>query len=274
MADVQGILLNTGRGLITSSMIGFSMFAPLKFRVGNSFGFTPDPADTDIRGALTYEGSSALMTSRRLAEDAARYVCTIPESEGDFDIGNIVFFGTMWNNDPIPLFSVSLPYLYHKQVASPSFEGQPFPTPGSRFICNVTIKHSLEATGVTVTITTPTFASFPTYEDENSVPTPGLNPWSTYIISKDSRTGGPTFVFTDENEVTWGIPATQLLREPNFGDADGGYTGDGYTKEVRSYISGGTFTTDEAVYRGTIGGESFTEAAENFIGNIGGVNWT
>lgn len=272
--DVKGILLNAGKDLITSSMTGFSLFAPFKYEIGNAYGFDPNATDTTARGTIVHTGNALEVQSRRMSEDTARYTITIPESAGPFSIGNIVLYCTMWNATPIPMFSVVLPFLYEKAVSNSIVSNNvQYPTPGNRFIVNITIKHSVEATGVTVNIQTPTFSSLPFYADDTTYPPPGLNPWTTFVLHYDSRTNMPSLVTTRADGTQWGIPSWQNIRNPKFGVADGGQMGDGYAPTGLSYLWGQRYSTPPSSYRGKIGGSSYAFPAGNFIGNLGGSDY-
>lgn len=271
-ADVKGILLKTGKSLLTSSLTGFSLFAPIKYEIGNSYGFTPDENDTVARGSIVYTGSSLEVQSRQLSEDTARYIITVPETAGPFSIGNIVLYGSMWNADPVPMFSVVLPFLYAKEKSLASVvSGTQYPVPGNRFIINITIRHSLEATTVNVTITTPTFSSLAYFTDETNYPPPATNPWTTFVLHNDSRTHMPAMVMTRSDGTQWGIPTWQSIRDPKFGIADGGQMGDGYAPTGMTFIWGQQYTTPAASFKGSIGGTSYTMPSSTFIGNLGGL---
>lgn len=275
MSDVKGVLLNSGKQLITSTLTGFSVIAPHSFAIGTTYGFEPDATDTAPRGTVVYTGGASLVQARALSDDTARYVLTVPESEGPFDIGNIVFYGTMWDNQPIPMFSVVLPFAYKKEIsASSASAGLVYPTPGNRFIINITIKHSLDVTQVNVTVTTPTFSSLAFFKDNNTYPPPALNPWTSFVLHNDTRTGSPALVTTRSDGVQWGVPFWQSIRSPKFGILDAGVSGDKYKQEGSpTYIWGQSYTTPAAHFRGVIGGSSYTMGAANFLGNIGGATY-
>lgn len=274
-ADVKGVLLKAGKSLLTSSLTGFSLFAPIKYELGSDFGFTPDENDTVPRGTVVYTGSALEVQSRQLSEDTARYVITVPETEGPFSFGNIVLYGSMWNADPIPLFSVVLPFLYTKEKSNATVStGTQYPIPGNRFVVNIAIKHSLEATTVNVTVATPLFSSLAYFTDNTNYPPPALNPWTTFVLHNDTRTSMPAFVVTRGDGTQWGIPTWQSIRDPKFGVADGGQCGDAYAPTGMTFLWGQTYLTPAAAYKGTIGGTSYTMPSFNFIGNLGGLGYT
>lgn len=281
MADtpnVKGIILTKGKRLITSSMTGFSLFAPSKYEIGDGYGFDPDENDTGVRGTLVYTGSDLDVQARQLADDTACYTISVPEGVGPFNVGNIMLYGTMWNNEPVPLFSIVLPFQYYKDISDSTYSvgSGHLPVPGNRLIINITIKHSLETEQITVNILTATFSSLPFYPDENNYPPPGLNPWTAFVIHRDSRVGTPALVVTDSNHTSWGVPCWQNIRDPSFGMLIGGFTGDDYTPDQRTFLFGQFFDTPDEVFRGTIGGTAFTTASGHFVGNLGGSfngNW-
>lgn len=272
MADTKAVLLNVGKRLITGALTGFSPIGPHSFRVGDSAGYEPSPNDTEIDGDEVFIGFAGLMQARRIAEDTVRYTLTIPESKGPFSIGNIVMYGTHYDNEPTPFIKVVLPFKVVKRVSNPDLSNpNPFPEPGNRFVVNITLKHSIAETTVNVTVTPQTFAGLPYYDTSLSVPPPLLNPYNQYVIHNHFNTNSPTIVVKAADGQSWGIAYMQNVRSPKFGIIDGGNGGDNHLASNYAYAWGQFYLTPNEYYSGQVGGSSYTDPNDSFMGTVGGL---
>lgn len=267
MSDVSAILLQSGKKLITGALTGFTAIGPVKFRVGSLAGFEPDKLDTDIRGPLVFEGLAGLIQARQTADDTVRYTLTITEKFGPFDIGNIVLFASLGDGVEKALVSVVLPFSVKKYPADPDLgTTQPFPVPGSRFIVNITIKHSIDGDAVSVVVVPPEFSSLAYFDTEMTVPPSLVNPYSQFVIHNDSRTNTPTLGSKRADGSYWGIPFWQNLRSPKYGVIDGGRTGDGHKAEQGSFAWGYFYLTPDFDLSGQLGGTGYNQ--DNDLGYV------
>lgn len=274
MADVKAVLLNDGKRLITGALAGFTGIAPVKFRVGDMAGFTPDVNDVDIRGQLVFEGLSGLMQARRLADDTVRYTLVITESYGPFYVGNIVMFAAHADNAPEALVSVVLPFKVKKTVSNPDIGAlQPFPVPGSRLTINITIKHSIDGDDIVVQVVNPEFSSLPFFDLQTEVPPPAINPWSQFVIHNDTRLDTPTLITKRSDGTQWGIPFWQNFRSPKFGVIDGGTTGDNHKPNAGSFLWGYFYLTPNEYLKSIIGQSGYIQSELNYVGQVGGISY-
>jgi hypothetical protein len=275
MADTKAVLLGVGKRLITGALTGFSPIGPHSFRVGDAAGFVPSVNDTDITGDDVFTGYAGLMQARRIADDTVRYTLTIPESKGPFSIGNIVMYGTHYDNEPTPFIKVVLPFKVVKRVSNPDLNNpNPFPEPGNRFVINITLKHSVTETIVSaVTVTPQNFAGLPFYDTSLSIPPPAMNPYNQYVVHNHFATNSPTIVVKKANGQSWGISYMQNIRSPKFGIIDGGNVGDNHLASNYAYAWGQFFLTPNEYYSGQIGGSSFTDQDSSFLGSVGGLSF-
>lgn len=273
MSDVKAVLLNSGKNLITGNLTGFTALGPTEFRIGNQAGFVPLKTETGPRGAMVFAGKSGLIQSRRLAEDTVRYTMTITEKYGPFDIGNIVMYASHADGMQRALFMVVLPFKVAKKVADPDAgSANPFPTPGSRFTINVTIKHSIEADDIIVEVIDPQFSSLPYFDTQFSVPPSITNPYATFVIHNDTRVNTPVLATKRGTGDYWGIPFFQNLRSPKFGVIDGGEMGDDHKEDQGSFAWGYFYLTPNDLLDGKIGGTGYIQDNDlGYVDVVGGV---
>lgn len=273
MADVKAVLLQTGKNLFSAALSGVSLVTPHSFKIGDMAGFTPDSADTAPRGNNVFSAGIGLIQFRQIAADTVRYTMTLPESVGPFDVGNVVMYGTLVDNSPVPLVSVVLPFKYNKVIATGSSNQGGVPTPGSRFVINVTIKHSLDSQLVSVTITTPLFSSLGFFEDQFTIPASSGNPWNQFVIHNDTRLDTPSLIMKRTDGAYFGIPFWKRANDPKFNVFSGGVIGDNYKSDIPVFF-GNYYLTPEDKYRGDIGGGSYTQDDNQFAGDVGGATYT
>lgn len=273
MADVKAVLLQTGKNLFSAALSGVSLVTPHSFKIGDMAGFTPDSADTAPRGNNVFSAGIGLIQFRQIASDTVRYTMTLPESVGPFDVGNVVMYGTLVDNSPVPLVSVVLPFKYNKVVATGSSNQGGVPTPGSRFVINVTIKHSLDSQLVSVTITTPIFSSLGFFEDQFTIPASSGNPWNQFVIHNDTRLDTPSLIMKRTDGAYFGIPFWKRANDPKFNVFSGGVIGDNYKADIPVFF-GNYYLTPEDKYRGDIGGGAYTQDDNQFAGDVGGATYT
>lgn len=274
-ADVKGLLLNDGKRLITGVLTGFSPIGPVKFRVGSTAGFTPNPNAVNVTGPLVFEGLTGLIQTRRIADDTVRYTMTIPESYGPFMIGNIVLYCAHVDNAPQALVQVILPFQVKKEKSNPDLaNASPFPTPGNRFTINVTIRHSIESEEVTVEVINPEYSQLAYFDTQLEVPAPPLNPWGQFVVHRDTRMETPTLITKRSDGTYWGVPFWQNFRSPKFGVIDGGNTGDNHLGEPGSFLWGYFYLTPNSVLKGQIGGAGYIQDNNlGFTGTVGGESY-
>lgn len=274
MADVKSVVLNPGKALLTRALTGLQLFEPSYFGVGDNFGYEPLATDTGPSGTLVFTGNRLLVQRKQLSNDTARYILTIPEGEGPFTIGNIVLYAENVDDDiPTPFIEVVLPFAYSKQVADPNLQQALYdgvPLPGNRFVCNINIKHTLEAISVSVSIVTPTFSSLGFYESVAQIPAPTLNPWKTFVAHDDPRVSRPVMVVKRNDDTYWGIPFWQNFRDPMFGVLDGGVAGDNYKPRPANYEWGYTYQTPDVKFSGLLGGSTYETDDADYTDTVGG----
>lgn len=269
--DVGAVLLDAGKRLLTGALTGFTAIGPVKFRIGDTAGFTPDKTDTDIRGNLVFEGLSGLTQTRRIADDTVRYTLVITEEFGPFDIGNIVLFCSHADAEAEPMVSVVLPFKVRKNAGNVDLgDSLDVPTPGNRFVINITIQHSVEGSNVTVNVTDPQFSSLPFYATRYDIPAYQLNPWNQFVVHNDDRIGTPTLVTKRSDGSYWGIPFWQNFRSSKFGIFDGGVAGDGRAADNFGYAWGNFYLTIDSLYDGALGGSNYNDPPSSYVGVVGG----
>ena len=259
MPVLEGKILNAGKYIVSEAMAGLSSALPHHFDVGSAYGFSPSSADTVISGTKVFTGQGDLVQVNIVAEDTVRYVCSIPENYGPFDVGNMILFMTDTDGTVLPYFEVVLPVPVKKLQSEPSQTQDGYSVPGTRLAISIQIKHHEEAIIESIDILTPTYSSFPTFYSESDVPLGVGSTYGQFIVSYDTRTKGPVLYTIDADGVRWGMPFTHQLEDPNFGHMNGGIDGEGYGQEPDEIVWGGLFTTPNESYQAEpVGGGLFT----------------
>lgn len=274
MAEIKAVISTPGKLLLTQALTGYKLFRPAAFHIGSVIGFDPSPTADEVAGPVVFRGDRLDIQARAMAADTARYVLTVAEGEGPFEIGNIMMFAENDDQTMIPFAFIVLPFVYQKTVADPnipSVADSAVPIPGNRFVCNITIKHSIDATLMQVEVITPTFSSLASFRDLSVLPAPLLNQWDTFIIHDHEKTNSPSLATKRDDDTYWGVPFWQKLYHPDFGVIDGGRDGDGYKSDQSIYATGNTYLTPESKFRGRVGGGTYTTPDTDFLGTVGGI---
>lgn len=278
MADVKAVILTPGKALLTQALTGYKLFYPSRFDVAPNIGFIPSEGANIPNGPVVFSGNKNLIQARQMAVDTARFTLVIPEGEGPFQIGNIMMYAENDAGTVVPFAYIVLPFQYTKDISDPNLSNVPqnanVPIPGNRFVCNITIKHSITATSMSISIVTPTFSSLAFFDSMDRVPPPVLNPWTTFVSHDDERTNTPALLTRRNDDTYWGIPFWQNYRDPAFGTIDGGIIGDGYKARPEGYAWGNSYLTPNSKYSGTIGGSSYGTPNSDYNSTVGGLPYT
>lgn len=267
---IKGKVLDAGKVIVTNALVGQATSFASEFRVGDQAGFTFDSTETAPRGAIVHTGSQNDIAVTRIAIDTVRFVCSIPEGFGPFQMGNLVMYMENDDNDSVPFLAVSFPYQVLKQPSNDQVTTDGFTLPGTRFAISIELKHSDEETDVIINILPPDYSSLPSFATELDVPPGNSLTFKQFVINYDTRTKSPVLVTIDENNVRWATPLTQQIMDPSFGQLDGGMDGEGYGGHAYELVWGGWYTTPNSAYtENPVGGAAYTDTQLNTIGGAG-----
>lgn len=270
---LTGKVLNAGKHILTNALVGLATSYAAGFDVGDAYGFVLDPADTAVRGNIVYQGSTHDIAVLRVAEDTVRFTCSITEGLGPFQVGNLILFMQDENSNAVPFVEVVLPFPVIKQPSADQVTTSGVVLPGTRFAISITVKLTDQADNVVVEILPPDYSSLPSFGSELDVPPAAAMTFKQYVINYDSRVKTPVLYTIDENNVRWGIPFYQQMRDPRFGQLDGGMDGEGYGGEADELVFGMWYTTPAASYTvNPVGGAKYTDGDQ--LNTIGGATYT
>jgi len=270
---LKGRILNQGKGIVSAALVGLASSYAAGFKVGDVSGFTVDPTETAPRGEVTFEGKTEDVAVTRVSLDTVRFVCSISESHGPFRIGNIVLYMRDENGNAVPFVMVAFPFAVLKQPSADQVTTDGFTLPGSRFAVAITIKHSDELNDVEVVVLPPDYSSLATFANENEVPPGAALTFKQFVVAYDTRARTPVLFTVDHENVRWGNPFYQQIRDHRFGQLDGGMDGEGYGGEPDELVFGMFYTTDEADYtENPAGGAAYTDST--VLQTLGGSTYT
>lgn len=269
---IKGKVLHDGKIVVTNALIGQATSYACEFRVGDQAGFEFDTNETAPRGAIVHIGTQHDIAVTKIAIDTVRFVCSIPEGFGPFNMGNLVMYMQNDDNESVPFLAVSFPHQVLKQPSNDQVTTDGFTLPGTRFAVSIELKHSDEETDVIVNILPPDYSSLPSFATELDVPPGSSMTFKQFIINYDTRTKCPVLVTVDENNTRWATPLTQQIMDPSFGQLDGGMDGEGYGGHADELVWGGWYTSpNEAYTENPVGGASYTDSG---LRTIGGSSYT
>jgi hypothetical protein len=277
-AEVRAIVLDEGKQLVSGALVGTHTFGAFYFRLGTAYNFTPDGTATDVTGGF-WDSTANLVQTKNVSPGVTRYTMTIPEGVGPLEFGNIMLFANRSDGVKLPYLHIILPFPVRKEASSISSAGltaeDVYPRPGDRVVITATVVQRImdESTPVTVTVTAPSYAGLPLFDDETLVPPAATVSWEQFVIAEHTATGTPTIVAKRQSDDTyWAIPFFQDLKDPSFGTIDGGRAGEGYQPGVYTWVWGHRYMTDDADYSGQVGGFGYLTLNPN-APIIGGMSY-
>ena len=275
MSDISATFLHKGKSLISGALTGFSTLSIYSFKVGDTAGFTPSPDEVDIRGNKVFTGYPGLVQSKQIEDDTVRHTLVIPENAGPFTMGNVFIYAYNLDGIEVPFMAISFPFAVKKIRSDPQLDNSlSVPTPGTRFVINVEIKHSIFGEVLAVNVVSPEYSSLAFFDTESSVPPSNINPHNQFVVNRDTRVGAPVLVSKKSDGSLWGTPLNQDFRSPKFGILDGGNSGDNYLPNPIPVLSGALYTTDTDEFGGQIGGMPYNhEYNGNVDSSVGGTSY-
>lgn len=271
---ITGIVLDSGKSVISNSLVGLATSFASGFQVADQFGFPVDETDTAPRGNIVYNGPSQDIAVTRVAIDTVRFVCTIPEGVGPINMGNLVLYMQDQQSNVVPFISVAFPQRIVKTPSADQVTTDGFILPGSRFSISIEIKHSNNVNTVTITILPPDYSSLPTFATEAEMPPAASMTFKQAVVNFDTRSKTPVMYSIDHNNVRWGNPFYQQIRDPDFGQLDGGMDGEGWGGEAEEIIFGYFYTTADGDFTANpVGGAAYTDIDAN-LQTVGGATYT
>ncbi len=201
VTETTAVLTTAGLTAIVNQS-GGPAFKPSYFKCGSSL-ITPTASMTDVTDQV-YQGSD--ITYQATTDDTGNFICDVPASEGDFEIGNIGLF----NSDDTMLLIASFPYQLEKVASS-----------GTSIIGN-TARFSVPMTAsgisgiVDYSLVVASDAALPQVASESDLPAAVNATYPTYFVKTHSRIGTPALASV-YNGYWW-------YAQLNFNIDDYGYT--------------------------------------------------
>jgi len=248
------VLLDSGTTALAKAIAEGVPLQVVAYHVGEAANFTPTTNATDVLPTAVYVGDAATIAPSTVNQNEIRYIITLMETAGPFNVGNIMLFLQL-GDDP-----TLIPYLYGVlPVPVPKYQSNPPQTIGDRVVFNMTAKYVNITTAFALTVTTPEFASLPNYIDESGLPPASNTAYQQSVLQNVTTTGSPAIALRRYMDNSWYLAAfTQRLDDPNYGALQGGIVGDGYLPFYGSYYNGGFYNTPNAAFnKFLIGGNAW-----------------
>lgn len=228
MAD--NILLDEGVNALVNAQANNVAVEIDSVVIGNDASSSIDPSDTSINGNQVFSGGASLIGVSTTGTDTIRFLITLDEGIGDFDVGNIVLFTS--NNEAF--MKMSLDTQVQKTASN-------LPSKiGNRLTFNAALVYNNVTSLVNVSILTQTDASLPDVQDVVSLPNAGVATYNAYLLQNHEHLGVPTLALKRNTDNTWfGIPIMDYLKSADFGILDGGVDADEHLVNTRRVRVGG-----------------------------------
>lgn len=270
---LKGVLLDSGKVIITDALVGIGPHYASGFRIGDIAGFNFARSETGPRGQIVYTGKTQDVAVTRISLDTVRFTLSVTELAGPFRMGNIVLYFGDESNEDVPLCAVSFPEQILKTPSDDQVTTDGFTLPGSRFAVAITVRIRDDSDDVTVEILPPDYSSLPTFATELDVPPGNALTFKQSVIAYDSRVKTPVLLTVDQDNTRWVQPFYQQLADPDFGQMDGGVDGEGFGGEAAEIVFGMHYTTDEGDFTAApVGGAAYTDGS--ILSTVGGSTYT
>jgi hypothetical protein len=254
MTDAMTCILDTGNEALVRALAKGKKLVAGRFRVGEDINFNPPRTGTNPMSQTVFVGGMDLISVKIIDKDTLRYSMTLPETAGNFNIGNVILDFLMDDDTYIPgIWWVS-------DVAIPK-ERFTDTTVGNRFIISFHEKFIDFAGAVAITVTPPVRASLPQYLNQGALVTAETTLYQQLVIQHHSIGRTPVFVTRrPQDNKYYATGYMQRLESPYFGAVHGGFMADGYNQYYGEWVWGGWFISPPSEYREVIDGGDFTDS--------------
>jgi hypothetical protein len=263
MADAVTYLstiLNDGKLAIGQGLVQAKRLKPYNFVVGNAYNFTPTEDATVPSGDIVFTGTKSLIAGSILTKDTFRFSLTLPETAGDFDVGNIMLYVQSDDGTIFPFIWVVSKIPYPKKAVQGT-------NVGDRYVFNF-IEKIINANDIlAITVQNPALASLAGYRTELELPSPSQALFQQFYVQEPLYSPVP-FIGARRSidNSYWGMPLYSRLGDPFFGVLDSGRAGERIST-TKMYWGGRLSMKPEAL-KINYGGGLLTDTPTRSIGGL------
>lgn len=259
-------LLDQGKNALALAIASGSKLRVTEYRVGRSANFPPSKDGTTVTPNTVFTGDSTMINTGVVNSDQIRYIITIPESYGPFDVGNIMLFLDDGAGGKVP-------FLWGVNAAPiPKYQNDPPRSIGNRCVFTLTAKYTNITEAVNLIVTAPEYSSLISYPNEEGLAPASMAGFNQAILHNHTRLGRPTIAMRRAVDSVWFLASlTQRIDDPHFGAIDGGEIGDGYLPFQGEYSAGGFYRTPNVSYNEYLeGGDDWAPDLQEGLPTDGG----
>jgi hypothetical protein len=248
------VVLSTGEVALVDVLASELRLTPFQARIGESFAFQPTENGSIPSPSLVFTVPQQNIRAAVINQNQVRFAITFTEDEGNFVIGNIILDLVDQDGDIFPFcWWVSDIGISKIQYSTSDV--------GNRYIISFIVEFFNIADAINMTVTSPLFASIPSYDNELVLPDPNSALFQQQVLQIHSITGTPALAMRRSNDTRYfGFPYLQRLDHPFFGSLEGGFTGDNYKVYTGDVYWGGYFIFPDSMYPTTLQAGSFFTA--------------
>lgn len=259
-------LLDAGKNALALALASGGKLRVTEFRVGRAANFAPTGVGANVTPNVAFTGDASMINTGVVNSDQIRYVVTIPEQYGPFDVGNIMLFLDDGKGGKVPfLWGVNA-------VPIPKYKNDPPRSIGNRATFTLTAKYTNISEAVNLQVVAPQYSSVINYPDEEGLAPASMTGFNQAIIQNHTSIGRPLLAIRREVDNAWFMTSlTQRLDDPNFGQIDGGEIGDGYLPYQGEFSAGGFYRTPTPSFNEYLdGGDGWAPDAQEGLPTDGG----
>jgi hypothetical protein len=232
-------IVDDGKYAIGQALVQQKKIRPYCFTIGNAYNFTPLESGTEVQGDLVYTGSGSLIKGYIVSKDTFKFSLTVPESAGDFDVGNILLYMQSDDGQIFPFIwaVMKIPYPKQKQIEN---------TVGNRFVFEF-IEKIVNVTDILqMDIVANEYASLAGYQNEFDLPIPSQALFQQFVVHEPKFSPVPFVGMrrTVDNSY-WGLALYSKVNDPFFGTIASGQAGDSKGSKDNIFWGGTIKMTDD-----------------------------
>lgn len=246
MTDSSTKILDTGNQALANALATGKRLVPGRFRVGEAVNFVPSASGVNPTPNTIYTGGPDLIDVKIINKDTVRYALTLPESAGDFTIGNIIL-------DFLQDGTTYIPGIWWASDVGIPKERYSIESVGNRFVISFFERFVDFAGAIAITVTPPVRASLVQYLNQGVIPSPETILYQQFVLQHHTVSQTPVFVTRrPQDNKYYATGYMQRLESPYFGAIHGGFVGDRYRQYRDDYVWGGWFISPDSEYNVTI----------------------
>lgn len=242
------VLLDEGNTALVNAKGNNTLVKLDSWKIGDFAGFSLDRTANDVLGNVVATGSNAEISVTIVSSDTLRFMLTLDEDAGNYNVGNIMLFDDGGNA-----------IMWMVLESSVSKEANNLPAQvGNRLAFNMSLTYNNVSNLINTSILQQNLANIPIVSDDGSLPIASGAAYDLYLLQNHRNLASPTLAFRRNSDDKWfGLPYVDYINDAEFGILDGGVDGTGSVRN-QDYVRAGGYLHDQQ-FTDTIDGGDLIE---------------